>query len=340
MESCGDPRGGPTSASIAAWNLSVLACALCFALVVATGHWAVAVVGGVPAGIAFALGHNFVHQPQEFSRAWTMELLGVSRDDWYCRHNFQHHMYTNTEKDTHFWGAPPFFTPNEDDGLHMWLPRVLYAIVLPVCAFGLIVPGMWLSGHLRWQKLRSTARRYNQKQRANQTAHKDEPQRSEPEYMEEPASFGWRLILPAELGILIFFHGGWGVLLFWLMKGTCGAWFFLLGIVNHYDGQVWDESYIQKLDPSDYAARQLLTTCDIGPGGESFVGSFKYLFFNYHLVHHLFPNVDAAHHPQIDRIISEVAAEFGLLEHRRRASLWSLYWNMVCTLCSRKTKAN
>lgn len=308
-----------------------------FMLLLLTGHWVVAPLVGLPSGVAFGLGHNYVHQPREFWRAWSMELMGVSRDAWHCRHNLQHHMYTNTEKDNHYPGAPPVFTPNEAWGLHRVLHRWLYGGLLPVFAFFFLVPGLWFSGSFQWWQLRMSSRKYNYK--LNQQQQNDNQCTTKPR-MREPSSFLWRMILPSQLVLLIAVHGTqWGLGLFTLMCGVCGVWFFILGIANHYDGEIWSESESMcSLDYSDFASRQMKATCDIGAGGESFLGSLKYLFFNYHLVHHLFPNIDAGHHPEIDQIVDEVAKDCGVRDHHRRGNLWSLYWQMVNTMCATKTK--
>ena len=271
--------------------------------------------------------------------------MGVSRDAWHCRHNLQHHMYTNTEKDNHFMGAPPVFTPNEVWGLHSVLHRWIYGALLPIFAFFFLVPGLWCSGTFQWLQLVESAREYNHKiyqfeQSDDHTDGMRGQRRPAKPRMREPSSFLWRLILPSQAVLLVAVHGfPRGVVLFTLMCGVCGVWFFILGIANHYDGHIWSGSEsLGCLDYNDFARRQMAATCDIGSGGESFVGSLKYLFFNYHLVHHLFPNIDASHHPEIDRIIDEVAKEFGVEAQHRRGTLWCLYWNMVNTMCAAKTK--
>ena len=43
-----------------------------------------------------------------------------------------------------------------------------------------------------------------------------------------------------------------------------------------------------------------------------FESSWRYLWLNYHTVHHLFPKLDFSHHYHAQRIVMQTAAEFGI----------------------------
>jgi len=40
--------------------------------------------------------------------------------------------------------------------------------------------------------------------------------------------------------------------------------------------------------------------------------SIRYLWLNYHTVHHMFPHTDMSHHPAIQKIMVETAKQFGI----------------------------
>merc|ERR1712165_498007 len=61
----------------------------------------------------------------------------------------------------------------------------------------------------------------------------------------------------------------------------------------------------------DWGIAQLHSSADWSVGC-SFFEAGKYLWLNFHTVHHLFPRVDFSHHPAIQKIMFEACAEFGI----------------------------
>merc|ERR1712046_65166 len=44
----------------------------------------------------------------------------------------------------------------------------------------------------------------------------------------------------------------------------------------------------------------------------TFVSAWKYLWLNYHTVHHLFPKLDFSHHPAAQAIVMKTCADFNI----------------------------
>merc|ERR1711865_348124 len=59
----------------------------------------------------------------------------------------------------------------------------------------------------------------------------------------------------------------------------------------------------------DWGQAQLQASADWGVQ-LSFLAAGRYLWLNYHTVHHLFPITDFSHHPAIQKILMETVKEF------------------------------
>ena len=90
---------------------------------------------------------------------------------------------------------------------------------------------------------------------------------------------------------------------FWVVAGM-SVWYFTIALMNHNT----DHTLVSRSSPRDWAEQQLMSCSDLGVG-LSFLASWRYLWLNYHTVHHLFPTTDMSRHPEIQRILLEVAAK-------------------------------
>lgn len=67
------------------------------------------IVWGFVSGLMATYGHNWIHQPKY--RFWAvigLDLPGLSSENWLREHTLQHHMYTNTPRDPHWFGTAPW----------------------------------------------------------------------------------------------------------------------------------------------------------------------------------------------------------------------------------------
>merc|ERR1719324_1771995 len=76
----------------------------------------------------------------------------------------------------------------------------------------------------------------------------------------------------------------------------------------------------------DWGEAQLQSSADWGVH-LSFYSAWRYLWLNYHTVHHLFPRIDFSHHQQIQAILIRTCDEFNVKYH---ASTFSgIYREMI-----------
>ena len=58
------------------------------------------------------------------------------------------------------------------------------------------------------------------------------------------------------------------------------------------------------------------------------LSSRRYLWLNFHTIHHLFPRLDVAHHPAAQKLLLETCKEFGV-RYEAAGSAWSVYKEMI-----------
>merc|ERR1712083_1112404 len=81
----------------------------------------------------------------------------------------------------------------------------------------------------------------------------------------------------------------------------------------------------------DWGEAQLVTCADWDVG-VSFEGAWRYLWLNFHTVHHLFPRLDFSHHSAIQRILMETCKEYDV--KYVAGSFWPIYKEMVVSFSS------
>ena len=93
--------------------------------------------------------------------------------------------------------------------------------------------------------------------------------------------------------------------------------------MNHNTEESWDID--RRNNAQDWGEAQLIACADIGVG-LTFLESWRYLWLNYHTVHHLFPHTDMSKHPGIQTILVETCKEFGIRYECN--TFYSLYLEM------------
>lgn len=134
-----------------------------------------------------------------------------------------------------------------------------------------------------------------------------------------------KLILPLQLLLLSARWGLlWGFLLQFVTNATLGMYYFTLALMNHNAEHCMDVT--ARNGSADWAEAQLHSSADWGVG-LPFLAAGRYLWLNYHTVHHLFPLIDFSHHPAIQGILMETCKEFGI--KYRAGEFLKLYCEMA-----------
>lgn len=279
LKAIGCPHGGPTTPCIILfWLVFVAWLAMGIATYMDGRLW-MAFFWGFPASWMGAFGHNWVHQPKYYSRGWailSLDLVGFSSEQWYREHVLQHHMYTNTPWDNHFYGLEPFIItrPTVERGfLHKYIMPYINPILL---CFGTY---------------------------ANYVGHTINLLKGE-EYL----SVG-KFLMPLQIVIMAHKWGWHGVLLMFVCHSVVSVYYFTMALMNHNATHCTDVDARNK--SRDWGEAQLHSSADWGVN-LSFLQAIIYLWLNYHTVHHLFPRTDFAHHPAIQQILIRTCKEFGV----------------------------
>ena len=107
LKTVGGP--GPTDECVNLFKILVVAYFVLFAVICKTSSYTVVFPWAIVSALMGSYGHNWVHQPKY--RFWAilgLDLPGLSSENWLREHTLQHHMYTNTPLDPHWFGTAPF----------------------------------------------------------------------------------------------------------------------------------------------------------------------------------------------------------------------------------------
>jgi len=276
LRAVGCPGGGPTmQCKVMFWCNCAAFCAS-WAAMYATGSFAAAILFGLVSSLLGAFGHNWVHQPQY--RLWSylsLDTIGFSSTGWFREHVLQHHMYTNTPWDNHFRGTAPFLVTDPTQPRH-WVQAYVTPYIHPIIlTFGLV---------------------------ANYFAHLTEM------LVGREAWRPTKVLLPLNIGLMLARWGLLrGLLLSYSWTGTLGLWYFTMALMNHNAEHCMDVE--RRNSARDWGEAQLSSCADWGVH-LNFTSAWRYLWLNYHTVHHLFPRLDFSHHPAAQKIIMQACAEF------------------------------
>jgi len=257
------------------------------------GSVGVTIMNGIVGGLLGGYGHNWCHQPMYRNHALVLDLSGMSSLGWVREHLLQHHMFTNTPLDNHFTGTEPFLC-TDPTTRRSWFQAIVAPMINPVLLFF----GPWV----------------------NYIAHGIELALGN-----EKFSIG-KLFLPTEIVLMVWACGAVrGTLLQMLQIGIVGTWYYTIALLNHNTEHCWDLKIKNKT--SDWGVAQLQSSSDIEVGLD-FLSSAKYLWLNFHTVHHLFPHTDMSKHPGLQRVLLETLKDFPAVRYDVR-DFWPMYREML-----------
>lgn len=244
-------------------------------IVMITGNFLLCPVLSFFSTLNGAFGHNWIHQPRYKSFGYlTLNINGFCTDVWFREHNLQHHTYTNTPLDNHYKGVEPFLV-NDPTKKRNAIQRILPYLIPLVLFFGTI--GNYITVWIMVFK------------------HKEK-------------FFFSNCIFGVIISLFVYFNGMIrGMLLILLWMGIQSIWYFSIALWNHNTPHTLDLDTRDQVQ--DFGHYQLSVSSDIGTD-LTFLQSWKYLWLNFHTVHHLFPHVDFCHHSHIQKIIIETCKEF------------------------------
>lgn len=202
-------------------------------------------------------------------------------------------MYTNTPLDNHFAGTEPFIKTDPTSKRSLLQRTVIPYLHPVVLCFGLL---------------------------ANYTSHLSELLQGR----EKPNLT--KLFLPLQFLLLARRWGlGLGLLLFGSQCATLGVYYFTLALMNHNSDSAAD---VGRRNGGECWGERQLASCAEWGCQESFLGSARYLWLNYHAVHHLFPMVDFSHHKEVQMIVLDVCRERGV-KYEVGKTFWQVYLEMI-----------
>lgn len=272
----GDARGGPTRACLATFGAACAAYAAGLVATLALDSPAAAVATGLLASVVGAFGHNFVHQPGYRRCAYALDAVGLSSLAWEREHCLEHHPYTNGSRDPYVRGTEPFLV-TDPTARRTWLQ----ATVFPAAAPLVLSCGVLGNYVLHARAVLLGRERFGLE----------------------------KLWLPC---LYLAFAGARGAtrgaLLFALVFGTLGVWYFSLALANHNTAAAQD---VAARRGADWATRQVLACADWCTGAPWTV-SAALLFLNRHTVHHVFPTVDVGHHACLQAVLEQTCREHGV----------------------------
>jgi fatty acid desaturase/cytochrome b involved in lipid metabolism len=296
---------GPTKECLRLWWWCVAGFVASFSCMVATGSVVAAVVTGIFGALIGGFGHNWVHQPKYRNYAYSLDVVGFSSEAWLRDHNLQHHMYTNGPLDNHLTGSEPFLMTDPTKERPFWQGTIFRVLQPFLLSFGVY---------------------------ANYFEHTNAMIKGF-----ERFSVG-KLFLPMEIVLLVYCWGlSWGLLLTYAYTATIGVWYFTLALINHNA----ETNFLGKTSTvkvQDWGHGQMISSTDLGhAGGETIYSSARFLWLNYHTVHHMFPSTDMSKHPGIQKVVMEtLKEEFPEIAKHYRVdkNFWKIYCEMMTSFTS------
>ena len=141
---------------------------------------------------------------------------------------------------------------------------------------------------------------------------------------EENVSIG-KCLMPLHVLAMVWTWGLYGLALAFAHHAVIGTYYFTLALMNHNSERSMDVK--GRNAAKDWGHAQLHSSADWGVD-LSFLQASKYLWLNFHTVHHLFPRVDFSHHPSIQGILIETCKEFDI-EYTTASSPFEIYKQML-----------
>ena len=330
---------GPTRECVWGFYLCVASYFLCFGLLVGSGLWldegedtilccysgssiiklCLAVCTGCFGAILLGFGHNWAHQPAYHSWAWVLDLEGTNSQDWFVAHDLTHHMYTNLPSDQHYRILEPFIVtdphkPRQGAFEARFFSHPVLRFLWTVLVFSVGLIGGYGAMLVQMTITAVTGNRIT---------------KADPHHP-HAVDFHWGMTLfPLQLVVLLLAHPyPTGLVLFIVKSMVASEWYLTIAFLNHNSEHAW--SLKKRAKARDWGEAQLCASSDLGAPDLSFLKSVRYLWLNYHTVHHLFPMIDMSKHRLVQRVLEEVCAEHGI-EYCRGKGVAELYAEMLET---------
>lgn len=291
LEEIKHPHGIPTKESIQLYYVLLFSYFFFLLLTYTSGSYVVSFVWGIVAAWMGAFGHNWIHMPAYRKYAtFSLDLIGLSSENWLRSHVMQHHIYTNTPKDNHYKGTDPFLIADPERRRN-WLQGNVLPLISPL----LLSFGIYANHISNWMSIFRK---------------------------EEALGVGNFFLLFTFLFFLTKYSFLTTVALLYTCHATVGMYYFTFALMNHNTVDALKTDYSSST--SDWIEHQLGTCVDWSTSS-GFYKSMVYLWLNYHTVHHLFPKVDFSHHPAISKMLEEMYPE----KYKTQKSPWSIYKEMI-----------
>ena len=294
---------GPTKECLFLFFICAIGYSVSFGLMYYSGNLVCSCCAALFGGLLGGFAHSWVHQPKFKTYAYAMDFIGLSSDGWLQEHVLQHHMYTNSPLDNHFEGTAPFLVTDPTVRRNL-----IQCYLTPFINVLLLQFGIW----------------------ANHAKHLASVAQGSEELRLLPKSLLWvqTLLLVTRWGII---HG---LLLMHVTLGLIGIWFFSVALLNHNSEKSYEAVLSSNKNVVDWAHAQLIACSDFEPNTGVY-GSMKYLWLNYHTVHHLFPHVDLSKHAAVQTVLIDTIDTWNHghpsrpIRYESHKSVWNLYREMI-----------
>jgi linoleoyl-CoA desaturase len=263
------------------------------------------------AGIGFNIMHDSAHGSYSSKRwlnalaAFSLNLMGGNIFFWKCKHNINHHTYTNIKGIDEDIDIEPWIRTHANQP-RRWYHRYQHFYSL----------GLYGLTYLNWVYV-GDFKKYFSKKIANIDLKKMALKEHFIFWISKIFFFSFILIIP------IVKLGFWKtILVYTIMSVVCG---FILGTVFQLAHLVEGVEFplpsknSNKIE-NNWALHQIATTVNFAPKN-------KFIFWftgglNFQIVHHLFPKISHIHYPAINDLIRETCIKFNI-QYTEYPSVWS-----------------
>lgn len=265
-------NGIPKKECLILYSIIMLLWIFLFIYTLLSGSYFISFIWGIVSAWLGAFGHNWIHIPKyRILATFSLDLVGLSSENWLHSHLLQHHIYTNTPKDNHYEGTEPFLITNPEKKRN-WMQENIFPITSPI----LLCFGIYVNHIIDWINIFKC---------------------------KEEISIGKFFIFLIFLIFNIKYTFYQSILLLFTCHATVGCYYFSIALMNHNTKKsLEDHSYKNWFEHQIDASVDWCTEY-------GFYKSIIFLWLNYHTVHHLFPKVDFSHHKEISKILYEMCPE-------------------------------
>ncbi len=267
------------------------------------------------AGIGMGVMHDAIHGSYSKNKkvnkvmSYSMNLIGANATTWHIQHNVLHHTFTNIEAADDDINTPFFlrFSPHAEKH---WIQKYQHFYVWFFYGISTL---LWI-----------TAKDFVNAVRYNKMGH----YKGRKKFWKEIVDIsGWKLVYYSYaliLPVIMLPVSWWIVLLAFLSMHvitglSVSTVFQAAHIMPDMDYPLASETGV--ID-NDWAIHQMETTTNFSPGSRFFSWCIGGL--NYQVEHHLFPNICHVHYKEVSKIVSKVAAEYGVPYHVKKTFMGAM----------------